>query len=419
MLWDPEIEAPATLGIIGGGLLGVEAALYGRMLGYDCFLLDAGRLAGSLRAWGDRPLAGSAADYISPLGRLALAAQFPERQLPDQHQRLLASDLLEQYLLPLAKTDLVRDQVLIQTEVLSVSRLSFQRREPGDWQARCNDMFWLGLNSRQRGEFSLQVDAIIDCTGLAARPAGLGPGGGQALGQSLCEGQLQYRLPTWDDSKWAGRRADRWVLLGAGPASFQLATELAARGNWEPSFRLQWVVPSADADRLPAAEACLAPLGGQAAAVVALGVERLSFTDPGGWRIELLVDEADRLPLVADWLWAPDSRQPDVRLTEAIRVVREASEPWPISPAQFFGSLWQQQLPLESGVEPDWAGWQLATTEPHYYWLAARPAAAGGLPSASPQAPPLGDWQARVRDLYALMSARRDLDLYQRALASG
>jgi hypothetical protein len=419
MLWDPEIEAPATLGIIGGGLLGVEATLYGRMLGYDCFLLDAGRLAGSLRAWGERPLAGSAGDYISPLGRLALAAQFPDRPVPDLHQRLLASDLLEQYLLPLAKTDLVRDHVMIQTEVLSVSRLNYRRCEPADWQSRCNDMFWLGLSSRQRGEFSLQVDAILDCTGLAARPAGLGPGGGMALGQSLCEQHVQYRLPAWSESQWSGRRADRWVLLGAGPASFQLASELAARGDWEPGFRLQWVVPAAAADRLPEAEACLKPLGDQAAAFVALGAERLAFTEQGRWQIELLVDEGHRLPLAADWVWAPDSRQPDVRLTEAIRVARESTEPWPIRPAEFFGSSWQGQSPLESGIEPDWEGWQLATTEPHYYWLANRPAADGSSDSPSPRVAPLGDWQARVRDLYALMSARRDLDLYQRALASG
>lgn len=418
MLWDPEIEAPATLGIIGGGLLGVEATLYGRMLGYDCFLMDAGRLAGALRAWGERPLVGEAADYISPLGRLALAAQFPGRPLPEPQQRLLASDLLDQYLLPLAKTDLIRDHVMIQTEVLSVARLNYQRSEPGDWQERCNDMFWLGLNSRQRGEFSLQVDAILDCTGLSAQPAGLGPGGGLALGQSLCAEHLQYRLPNWNDSKWSGRRAARWLLLGAGVATFQLAEELAARGDWESDFRLQWVLPSVAAERLPEAESTLAPLGGQAAALIGLGVERLAFSEEATWRIELLVDEGHRLPLVADWVWAPDSRQADVRLTEALRVARAATEPSPICPADFFGASWLSQPPLESGVKADWEGWQMATTEPNYYWLGPRLTADAESPPATTGHAPLGDWQARVRDLYALMSARRDLDLYRRALAS-
>ena len=45
MRWDPEVESPASIAIIGAGPVGIEAALYGRFLGYDVDIYDIGRPA--------------------------------------------------------------------------------------------------------------------------------------------------------------------------------------------------------------------------------------------------------------------------------------------------------------------------------------------------------------------------------------
>jgi NADPH-dependent 2,4-dienoyl-CoA reductase/sulfur reductase-like enzyme len=46
--WDPEIDAPAVVAILGAGPIGIEAALYARFLGYDVLLFDQGKVAGNV-----------------------------------------------------------------------------------------------------------------------------------------------------------------------------------------------------------------------------------------------------------------------------------------------------------------------------------------------------------------------------------
>ncbi len=43
MLWDPEVESPASIAVIGAGSVGIEAALYARFLGYNVDIYDTGR----------------------------------------------------------------------------------------------------------------------------------------------------------------------------------------------------------------------------------------------------------------------------------------------------------------------------------------------------------------------------------------
>ena len=72
--WDPEIDTPATIAIIGAGPGGIEAALYARFLGYSVELYDQHRVCDSLRRWGQRPMSGTWCDLTSPLGLAALQA---------------------------------------------------------------------------------------------------------------------------------------------------------------------------------------------------------------------------------------------------------------------------------------------------------------------------------------------------------
>ena len=44
--WDPEIDSPAAVVVVGAGPIGIETALYARFLGYDVQLIDHGKVAG-------------------------------------------------------------------------------------------------------------------------------------------------------------------------------------------------------------------------------------------------------------------------------------------------------------------------------------------------------------------------------------
>lgn len=69
------LDPPGTITVVGAGPLGIEAALYGRYLGYDVTLLEAAEVGASLRSRGDEPLPMLPGRCLSPLAIAALQAQ--------------------------------------------------------------------------------------------------------------------------------------------------------------------------------------------------------------------------------------------------------------------------------------------------------------------------------------------------------
>ena len=125
--WDPEIDTPATIAVIGAGPVGVEAALYARFLGYFVLLFDTRRVGHRQAAWGEQLLEQTWGELTSPLGLAALAAQgadseAPSASLPNSDARVSYRQYVQQYLIPLARTDLLYESVQINSPVVSISR---------------------------------------------------------------------------------------------------------------------------------------------------------------------------------------------------------------------------------------------------------------------------------------------------------
>lgn len=73
---DMTLDPPGTICVAGAGPLGLEAALYGRFLGYKVTVFDSGEhVAQSLRGRRDLPLPFSPADCLSRLAQGAIDAQ--------------------------------------------------------------------------------------------------------------------------------------------------------------------------------------------------------------------------------------------------------------------------------------------------------------------------------------------------------
>src|SRR5690606_19463418 len=106
---------------IGAGPLGLEAALYGRFLGYDVTVFERGDIGQSLRELADQPLPMLPSSCLSPLAWSAISAQhgsgstFPTARLP-----LTIGQWLAEGLEPLAKSDLLRNRVWTGHEVVGI-----------------------------------------------------------------------------------------------------------------------------------------------------------------------------------------------------------------------------------------------------------------------------------------------------------
>ncbi len=85
MPYDPEVESPATIAIIGAGPVGIEAALYGRFLGYEVEIYDTGRPARQATRWNHRRMNVPVHACTTSLGHAAIASHDENYQPADSN----------------------------------------------------------------------------------------------------------------------------------------------------------------------------------------------------------------------------------------------------------------------------------------------------------------------------------------------
>ena len=242
--WDPEVESPATIAIIGGGPVGIEAGIYARFLGYFVSIIEERRIAHRMLDWNDRPLAVDVSQCTTSLGHAAILAQYPDyvRRRPDEIYT--GKSYAEEYLLPLAKTDLLFDDIHFLSPVSDVSRVQTYVSDAIEPQERCNDEFRIVVEGRHRGTWVSRADVVLDCRGAAQKWSGIGPGGGQAIGEAKVRDSFMKHTPRdrkFELKQIAGKRV---CLIGQTIRAVQFATEFVALCSGNQDMRLHWVVRS-------------------------------------------------------------------------------------------------------------------------------------------------------------------------------
>ena len=165
--WDPEVEPPATIAVIGAGPVGIEAALYGRFLGYFVSIFEQRRVAHRMLDWHQRPLDVTVMNCTTSLGHAAIAAQNPHYVRKEPGDVYTGQSYAEEYLLPLAKTDLLFDDIHFLSPIADVSRFRTQITDNVDLQERCNDEFRILVEGRHRGAWISRADVVLDCRGTS------------------------------------------------------------------------------------------------------------------------------------------------------------------------------------------------------------------------------------------------------------
>jgi len=241
------IDTPATLAILGAGPIGLEAALYARFLGYRVDIYEQGDVAQNVRAWGHARMFSPFSFNCSPLGVAALQAQLPNYEPPEPEALLTGAEWIEQYLLPLAQTDLLSDGLHLHTEVVAVSRDVFLKGDhPGD-ENRGDDTFRILVRDANQTESIHEADAVIDATGVYLQPNYLGPGGAPAMGELRCreENRIESGLPDVlgaDRARYANRRT---LVVGRGYSAATTLCALAELAQQEPQTQVVWMTRGA------------------------------------------------------------------------------------------------------------------------------------------------------------------------------
>jgi hypothetical protein len=129
-LSDQPLEPPGTIAVIGGGPLGIEAALYGRFLGYNVSLFEAESIGHSLEGDREEPLPMLPDRCLSPLALSAINAQDPEG--PPFVLPTTVGQWIDTVMVGLKQTDLLRGRVHFPARVTQVDQLEIQREDGDD-----------------------------------------------------------------------------------------------------------------------------------------------------------------------------------------------------------------------------------------------------------------------------------------------
>jgi thioredoxin reductase len=326
------MRAPRRIAVVGAGPIGLEAALYGRFLGYAVDVYERGNVAQYLLDWGHVKMFTPWQENVSALGCTALAAQEPPWRPPEPGSFVTGREMVQCYFLPLAHSDLLVDSIHEHVEVAAIGR---SRMLKGDRGSRRREPFRLLV--RDRGtERAAEADVVIDATGTYGQHRWMGAGGIPAIGEMGCRSQIEYQLPDVagnDRARLAGRRV---AVVGAGHCAATTIVALDEVAAAVPGTTITWITrrvepgaenspvrrvendPYPHRDRLALAANRLAAAGrvdhrpGTYVAAVSHGAAAGTLT--------LALSGSHQGNVEVDAVLAQVGHRPDVRLYEELRV---------------------------------------------------------------------------------------------------
>jgi hypothetical protein len=379
--WDPEVDTPATIAILGGGPVGLEVAIYARFLGYFTTIFEERRVAHRMLDWHARPLEVTAKECTTPLAHGAILAQNPDYVRPSDDHIYSGREFAEQYLVPLAKTDLLFDDIHFLSPVTDVSRLRTRIDDHLHPQERCNDEFRILVEGRHRGPWISRADIVIDCRGTGQIPSGLGPGGGNAIGELPLRESFFKHTPL--DRKFESKhiRDKRVCVIGQTRRASQFVSEFVDLFSNEPHTKLFWLIRNQREQDSNYMSECLKTLKSQqptnVVIVESLGVEQIHHEENGPYQLRLLRDDDSMMELSCDVVAAFTPRR-NCEISKELR----------------------------TELSDNFAENDFITNEPGYYRIRA-----GCLESGAGQG--LAEAHRKIVKLFALIAGRDDLDLYK------
>ncbi|MFY1632900.1 NAD(P)-binding domain-containing protein [Solwaraspora sp. WMMB335] len=233
--------------VIGAGPVGLAAAAH--LTGHEVppLVLEAGAAAGAaIGDWRHVRLFSRWGDNIDPAaGRLLDAAGWAP---PDPHHRPTGAELVQEYLLPLARVPALAGRIRYRARVVGIGRYGMDRL---GGTGRAGTPFVVRLMDGTE----LLARAIVDASGTWHNPNHLGGEGLPAIGEAEAAAYLDFSLP---DVLGAGRpvHAGRHtVVVGAGHSAANILLDLVELAARQPGTRITWVVRRVGVDPVFAPDA--------------------------------------------------------------------------------------------------------------------------------------------------------------------
>ncbi len=205
------IDTPATIAVLGAGPIGLEAALYGRYLGYEVHIYERGQVAEHVNRWGHVRMFTPFGENASTLGLAALKAQDANwhragRRCSAHGPRILSSTICAR-----SRTRICSSMGLHQrTEVVAIGREGLLKTDAIGDETRGDGMFRLLLRTTDTFGHPVEhvalADIVIDVTGTLPVRTRSAKAASRPSAKAWLDRTLQFGLPDIfgrDRSKYA------------------------------------------------------------------------------------------------------------------------------------------------------------------------------------------------------------------------
>ena len=226
------------LAIVGGGPIGLEAALHAGERGYDVKVLEAGGVGEQCRRWGHVGMFSPWRMNCSPLGLRTLGRE-GIRPYEEPESCPTGLEYVQRYLRPLARSAPLRGRVRQGCRVIAIGRKGLTKSDRIGDPSRGTIPFHLLIERGGRRSL-VEADLVIDGTGTYDRNRHPGDGGIPVPGEERYGDLIDHHLPDItgrDRPRFADRRT---LLIGSGYSAATAVVSLAALARVAPATRVLW-----------------------------------------------------------------------------------------------------------------------------------------------------------------------------------
>lgn len=233
------------IAVIGGGPIGMEAALEAKRRGMDVALYEADRVGGHLRRFGHVTLFTPFHMNSTEMGRARL--RDAGVNLPADDAMLTAAELADRYLLPLSRLPELQGSILERSRVTGIARDGLTKPRgvaaAGDL-SREGRAFLLRVESPDGSVRFDRADFVLDASGTYATPNATGAGGLPAAGEDRLGDRIERHIPDIAGDARGRYEARKILLVGDGHSAATaliFLDQLSRAGGTAGGLEVDWV----------------------------------------------------------------------------------------------------------------------------------------------------------------------------------
>lgn len=237
---------PLPVAVIGAGPVGLAAAAHLIERGETPIVFEAGaQIGANIRNWGHVRMFSPWSLTVDSASVRLLNVQ--GWQMPTASDLPTGSDLVDQYLEPLAAHPLIQSQLRLNARVVAISRRYIDKMKDA---GRDEATFVLHVVYSSGEEMLVEAKAVIDASGTWHNPNPIGAGGLFAVGEKRNASHIYYGIPNISSTHRARYTGKRVMVVGSGHSAVNALLDLAELQRKEANAIIYWAMRGTNLQRV-------------------------------------------------------------------------------------------------------------------------------------------------------------------------